>query len=306
VDKEQFEVIVAIDGQDAATEMMLDQLEYPYRLRWARLGKNGPGAARNLGASLADGRILLLLDDDILLVPDGVAEHLAAHEGYLNRVCLGQVRAGFVSGLTAWEAYLNQRYEEHYDKLARPDYQPDYRDCMSGNMSLPRALFQQAGGFDAGFGTTRHDDIEFAYRLARLGVEFVHRPAALGHHLFVKDTDDGLRDAFANGASSVKLVRLHPGLNPHPALERWRRYSGRAQGFFRWALSSPGRIRQWTRLSRLLLILIQIQKLPAPRPVRLAIFRLAYHLYFWWGVFSEEVPAFVGSTRRRNSKLPLQ
>ena len=156
---------------------------------------------------------------------------------------------------------------------------------------MPRALYEAAGGFDATFAATRHDDIEFAFRLQSAGAGFVHRPDALGLHLFVKDTDDGLRDAFANGASSNVLVRLHPDLWPHPAWERWQSYGASTQAFFRWSLASRRRMRKFGQLTRAVLLLVQ--RLPMPRQARQAVFRLSYHTHFWWGVASDGVPPFV-------------
>ena len=282
---ERYEVIVAIDGSTDATAVMLQQLDVPYRLRWTNGPNAGPGAARNRGAALAQGKVILFLDDDIILTPAALAAHLAGHKAQNDQVCLGQVRVWLERPLSHWEQYLNQRYDEHYEKMNRPGYRPDFWDCLSGNVSFPRSLWLRCRGFAPAFAAAKHDDIELGYRLAQLGVNFNYRPEALGYHRFVKSLEAGLNDAVTNGASAVRLARFHPKLAPTPMVTIWRYYPRIIRTFLRFTLARPARRLQITAWSRSWLH--GIADRPVPFGVKRPFFQLAYHLHFWQGVCME-------------------
>jgi glycosyltransferase involved in cell wall biosynthesis len=295
----QVEVIAALDGSTDGTGAMLSALGTPYRLRRADGPNRGPGAARNRGAALAEGDILLFLDDDITAAPGLLACHLGAHRAGADErmVCLGQVRTAPGQALSGWEAYLSARYGEHYAKLAAPGYRLDFWDCLSGNFSLARSLWERSGGFDPDFVMSRHEDIEFGYRLAGLGARFVYEPGALGYHHFTRSVEGGLRDADAEGASAQYLVEKYPDLADRLFGARLRRYPRALRRAARWAMRHPGGLRGAARLSAALLRLADALSPPAPLAARLAlpVFRLAYHTHFWQGAAAY---AEAGETRR--------
>ncbi len=281
----QYEVIVAIDGSTDETENMLRQLRMPYHLRWTAGPNKGPGAARNRGAALAQGDVILFLDDDIILTPPSLAEHLKGHNAGPDRVCLGQVQVWRERPLSHWERYLNQRYDEHYEKMNQPGYQPDFWDCLSGNVSFPRSLLARSHGFDPVFAAAKHDDIELGYRLASLGVKFDYRPGALGYHRFVKSVEAGLHDASVNGASALRLAQFHPELSPTPLTTIWQHYPLTIRAFLGAVLTQPARQSRMTAWSRRWLYRIAERRLPFG--VKRPFFQLAYHLHFWQGVITE-------------------
>ncbi len=290
---EQYEVIVTIDGSSDGTVAMLRHLNVPYRLQWTIGLNNGPGVARNRGAALAKGNIILFLDDDIILARAALAAHLAGHQttqqNRAKRVCLGQVRGWQEQSLSLWSQYLNQRFEEHYQKMGQPHYQPNYWDCLSGNISLPKSLFMNSGGFNPVFATTRHEDIEWGIRLASLGAIFTYEPHALGYHNFVKSVNTGLNDATSNGISAVRLVRLHPHLYPPPTLSIWQHYPVVIRVFLRYLWQWPRlqiKVTSWSRSA-----LHWVTNTTMPMRLKRPFFRIAYQLHFWLGVYTEAHPA---------------
>lgn len=285
---DRYEVIVAIDDSPKETGRMLERLDVPYALRWTAGPHAGPGAARNRGAALVGSDVVLFLDDDMMPTPALLAEHLAEHNGGDGRVCLGQVRLLPELALSSWERYLNRRFEVQYDKLAQPGYEPNFWDCLTGNLSLSQALFRQSKGFDASFATTKHEDIEFGYRLAAWGARFVYRPTALSYHRFVKSLDDGLADAVDNGVSALRFAHYHVELVSWLVEARWQHYPLGVRTFMRWALARPGRQDRLTVLARRLLY--GTERFPVPLAFRQLIYRLAYHIHFWRGVQDEALP----------------
>ena len=274
------EIIVVIDGSTDATQAMLAHLDTPYCLRWISLPRSGAATARNQGAATAQGDIVLFLDDDISPAPGLFAEHLAAHRSKSRLVGLGQVQQLPGQALSSWERYLCQRYEEHYTKLARPDYRPDFWDCLSGNLSIDRRLLAQSGGFDPTL--ERHEDTALGYRLSRLGAQFVYLPQALGYHQFTRSVRAGLNDAWREGRSALQLAQRHPELTPQLIHARWKRYRLGVQLMMHYALAQPDRHASLTTVARYLAQ--AMNRIPLPFIVQKPFYQIAFHLSFWQGV----------------------
>lgn len=277
---QQFEIIVAIDGSTDTTQAMLTHLDTPYCLRWISLPRSGAATARNQGTVAAQGDIVLFLDDDISPAPGLFAEHLAAHWSKSGVVGLGQVQQLPGQALSSWERYLCQRYEEHYTKLARPNYRPDFWDCLSGNLSIERQLLEQSGGFDPTL--ERHEDTALGYRLSRLGAQFVYLPQALAYHQFTRSVRAGLSDALREGRSALQLARQHPELTPQLIHARWKRYRFAVQLMMRYALAQPDRHIRLTTMARYLAQ--SMNRIPLPFMAQKPFYQMALHLSFWQGV----------------------
>src|SRR5689334_2145975 len=74
------EVVVVVDGATDGTEAMLGALTPSYALRVVVQSNRGPAAARNAAIAVAQGDVLLFLDDDVVPVPGLVERHLQVHE----------------------------------------------------------------------------------------------------------------------------------------------------------------------------------------------------------------------------------
>lgn len=275
----QFEVIVSVD-EDSPGDRDDLKAPYPYELRVTHGPHGGPAAARNRGAALTRGEVILFLDDDIVPAGDCLAQHWRAQErAGGERVGLGWVRLA-PGARTPWERYLTRRYDEHFAKLRRPDYAPTFWDCLSGSLSLPRGLFARSGGFDPSF--TRHEDVELGYRLDQLGACFVFVPSAVGEHRFRRSVAAGLKDARAEGHSAALLSQCHPALRPRLLAARWQRYAGAGRHVMRWAVADGARHQRLAEQMGRLVERVEASALPVPS--RRPLYQLASHLHFWLGV----------------------
>jgi glycosyltransferase involved in cell wall biosynthesis len=72
------EVIVVADGCTDGTPE-ISRAGWPFPLRIMEEASRGPAAARNRGAAVATGELLIFLDDDIEVSPGFVAAHVRAH-----------------------------------------------------------------------------------------------------------------------------------------------------------------------------------------------------------------------------------
>ncbi len=123
--------------------------------------------ARNLGAQIASGDVLLFIDSDCIAHPYLVERHLALHTS--GRMVVGGSIAverddaywRLCDNLLSFTSFLN----------IMPSGDRAYLPSL--NLSIRRSLFIAIGGFDERFGGAAGEDIDFSLRLREYG-----------HHLF--------------------------------------------------------------------------------------------------------------------------
>ena len=203
-----FEVVVTADGCTDGTRRVGERA-WPFPIRVVEQPASGPATARNRGAAAAVAPILLFLDDDVEARPSLVAAHVAAHAvpatvaiGYLPPDVQGRTDL-FALMLRAW-------WEGMFERMRDPGHRFTYADVLTGNVSMPRALFEEAGRFDVSLRC--HEDYELGYRLLRAGARFTFLPDAAGVHHERTDLRRSLARKRDEGVADVALARRHPEL----------------------------------------------------------------------------------------------
>lgn len=208
---EQFEVVVVSDGSTDGTNAFLREyaVNTLHTLRIIVQANGGPARARNRGIELAQGDIIIFLDDDVEARPTFLAAHAAHHERDDKVVVIGPMlpdpaRRSQEPPWVAWEhAMLEKQYANWRNgvwKGAGPNH------FYTGNASLRREHILAVGGFDETF--TRQEDVELAYRMAReRDVHFLFDPGAIGIHRPVRNFASWLRVPYAYGQLDVVRAR---------------------------------------------------------------------------------------------------
>ena len=201
-----FEHIVVADGasDDVLSEIKKGQRHSPIRL--IETENKGRANARNIGAATAGSDIIVFLDDDILIENDFLVCHLDAQrrnpglvKGKLREVVglikvqdpsqgglgckpidIRELRGGMWSRLgirtfaNALEQAVEQEVCQHVPWIA----------SAGANLSIPRQVWQDIGGFDSGFGVDWGlEDIDFGYAVHARGVPISFCADALGLHM---------------------------------------------------------------------------------------------------------------------------
>jgi len=164
---EGIEVIVVADGCVDDTVSLVREYTAPYWLKLHEQPARGVSVARNQGAGLAHGELLLFLDDDVIPTPACIAAHVAAHVGQRDRAVIGYYPARLEPDAGYFGVALQGWWERAFQQMEEPGHIWSYRDVMSGNLSLRAGLFQAVGGFHPAF--RRHNDQEFGVRLLAAG-----------------------------------------------------------------------------------------------------------------------------------------
>jgi glycosyltransferase involved in cell wall biosynthesis len=228
------DVVVVADGCTDDTAEMLGGYIPPFKLRVVEQETQGPAVARNRGATLATGRLLVFLDDDVQAAPQLIAVHVRAHDGCPGRVVIGyyppvlQIQTGFFRGaLRSW-------WENKFSMMCEPGHRYTYRDLLSGNLSLEAETFAAIGGFDPALYC--HEDYELGIRLIKAGAPLIFSTEAVGYHYETSQLSRSFRRKYDEGRADVMIGLRHPELRPVLPLARagsWSRlnYVLRAAAF---------------------------------------------------------------------------
>ena len=209
-----FEVIVVVDGSrdgsaDALRELVVDMslnvLEQPNR---------GAASARNRGAAVARGEILLFLDDDMEAHPALLREHARSHSEGAD-VVLGHIPLHPESRANVLSAAVGAWAEERAVNLVKPTTQLTFYDMLVGQISIRRETFNELGGFDERF--TRHgsygnEDLEFGQRILDRGLSVVFNPRAISWQRYDISPREHLRQWRQTGRADVIFARKRPDL----------------------------------------------------------------------------------------------
>src|SRR5581483_11779443 len=234
---EAFEVIVVIDGSEDGTREQLAAFHAPYHLQTHWQPNQGRATACNTGIRLAQGELLILLDDDMEPVSEFIEGHVGAHQNRTRLGVMGAVPINLDASSPPVVQYIGAKFNQHLEKLNQPGYQLQLRDFYTGNFSISRAVMNEVGGFDEGFKIYGNEDLELAWRLRQAGVSLVYDPAACAYQHYTKDFRALAQDNLAKGKTAVLLASKHQSTFYELKLSRYREGS-----------------RKWRLLRRLLLL----------------------------------------------------
>ena len=174
------EVVEVLVVDDASTDDTSQTAERHGARVIATPENQGPGAARNLGAGIAQGEIIWFVDADVK-VNDTAARILAA--AFRDSILAAVV--GSYDDRPPAGNFFSQ-----YKNLAHHHYHHQPRKTATGFWSGCGAItarsFADIGGYDAKrFPTPSIEDIEFGYRLGKTGAVIKPLPGLTGTHLKV-------------------------------------------------------------------------------------------------------------------------
>jgi GT2 family glycosyltransferase len=213
----EYEVVVVDDGSGDETPRIVRTIADP-RLRFFPQENRGVAAARNLGVRQARGDLIVFIDDDILVPPSFLREHVAMHRRFNNALVNG--RWDFEPALqAALEATAFGRFrleveewvKEGLAKRPLGDGLLEPEGVTACNLSLRREAFDRIGGFSEDFPFAGAEDQDFSFRARRVGLQFVYNPDLRVWHNDHRVTLEQFCERQRRGAvTCVLLARKHP------------------------------------------------------------------------------------------------
>lgn len=200
------EVIVVNDGSTDSTGAFLASLDAPCALSCLNQPHAGAGAARNLGAARARGRVLLFLDDDVIAEPGLLQAHLEMHRTHPRSAIVGHLETA------AWnhDPLLSTLVGRLQDRGARLQVSPHALtpcDLLTGHFSIERDLFLGLGSFESALPSD--EDFELGLRLQDHGIAIRYCPGARATELYDRQSDVFVEGAYRKGYAHGLIVRKH-------------------------------------------------------------------------------------------------
>lgn len=214
--RDTFEVIVAMDCADPDPREVSNAIgSRPYDVSRTSGSRPGLSANRNAGLAKASASLILYTDNDTLSEPALVAEHLAWHERHPEEhvAILGHVRWASEIEVTPFMHWLDHGVQFDYPNITGID--AGWGRFYGANVSVKRAFVERVGGFDEERFPYLYDDLDFAYRANRLGLQLLYNRAAVVEHLREVDLDFWRSKVGRLARVERKFVEVHPDVPPY-------------------------------------------------------------------------------------------
>lgn len=282
---ESFEVVLIDDGSAEPVSAHVDPSRYPFALEVVRQANAGPAAARDRGAKLARGDVLVFLDDDMRLPETFLAAHLAVHASTPRAVVVGLIRpAQALATMPLFERFHAAALDIHVARLHAEQRHPVGMEVCTGNLSMRRDDYLAVGGFDVALG--RSEDAELGVRLEQAGCQLRFSEEAYSiHDSDHTDEKVWLRRAYLYGVYDTRIGKKHPDV-PRADPWHWLDMIGdvaKPPLFFALALPRAAWAVVWGSMRAAEALDARGRERPA-----LALANLAYGLQYFRGVRAEE------------------
>src|SRR5258706_11663840 len=121
--RKDFELILVIDGSTDGTAGIAGRQKMTMQFQVLEQPNKGRAGARNAGAKLANGSLLVFYDDDMLPSPDSFEKHVAFHDRHPNSILTGNAPQRPRDNSTdfyQYRAYLSKEWIRNYPDLPSP------------------------------------------------------------------------------------------------------------------------------------------------------------------------------------------
>jgi GT2 family glycosyltransferase len=259
--------IIVVDNASADGSQAMVRKKFPDVHLLANAENVGFSTANNLGAAVAEGRVLLFLNSDTRLAKEALVQPLDYLEAH-PQVGAITVRLYYPNGdrdpdnhrgfPTPWNALChfsglsrlfpnNPRFNGYFQSYV--DFNKTHAvEVIAGSfMMMPRRVYDQLGGWDETY-FFYGEDIDFCYRIGEAGYDIIYYPHV--EVLHYKGASSGLRKESAEIARPPKETRVKVAQESVRAMKVFYRkfYSEKYPRFVTGMVLAGIQIRGWLRI----------------------------------------------------------
>lgn len=219
----EYEVIIIDNGSTDGTASFLEGYKPTFNFKYIYMENKGRAAARNKGLEYAQNELIIFTDDDLILSPNFICEHLkmqktnngVVHGKIINLSFLkffedptnGTLYSYLKGGKAIKEGMKSKciseddiikRFEEvimpnnkvtAVEKMIQKVLSENFHEMSwigftGGNVSISKKILEHTGGFDESFGLNWGcEDLELGYRICQKGCIFSYCENAINYHI---------------------------------------------------------------------------------------------------------------------------
>lgn len=224
-----YEIIVVDDHSE-------DDIIVPAGVRLVKNTGRGPAAARNTGANLATGDIILFVGDDCIPGSGLVMSHVAAHTFPCDAVQGYSPFHPEVMGSEFMEWLDGTGLQANWSGLFREDgaFARDIDGyCLTTNYSIKREAWEKSGGFNEAFPQPAWEDVAFGHMNSTLGMKTIFEPAAINFHYHLHTPDSFIGRQNMVGKNALIMGSIIPAVYPS-LVQKGELAAARAQDLGMW------------------------------------------------------------------------
>jgi glycosyltransferase involved in cell wall biosynthesis len=200
-EKGSYEIIVVDDGSTDNTAKIAKELGAKVVIQ----KNSGPAKARNNGAKIAKGKILLFTDSDCIAESNWLKEML---KPFSDKKVAGVQGAYKTKQESLVAIFVQYEIEERYKKMMASKDKLDWIGSYSA--AYRKEDFFSAGGFDESFPKASGEDPELSFKISKKGRKLVFNPKAIVYHYHPESIIKYFWIKFYRAFYRVKLYYKHP------------------------------------------------------------------------------------------------
>ncbi len=191
--EDKYEIICVDDGSTDSSLEIINSFQSRVNIKSATQQNSGPAMARNRGAHLAKGSIVVFTDSDCELSTDWLNEMLKPFEDEH----VGGVQGRYKTKQKELSALLDQiDIEGRYRKMMK---NKDIDSIGTYSAAYRLKLFLDLGGFNTKYKVACGEDIEFSYLVSKNGYKMVFANNAVCYHTHPETLKKYLKTKFSRG-----------------------------------------------------------------------------------------------------------
>lgn len=211
------EVIVGIDGSEDGTKEMLEDLKktFPARLSFFWIENSGRAIIRNKLIEQAQGKLLLFIQDDIVVEKGWLQAHLKAQEKTPG-IVVGHITWYPKMTITPYMRWLEKGGPLFDFSSYRDADEMDFWHCYTSNVSLPKNFLQNLS-FDERLSGYGWEDIVLGYQLSLRGHKIFYGQKALAYHYHEHEEKNLKSYGREIGKNAAKVQLFYPDIKLIPS-----------------------------------------------------------------------------------------